>query len=55
MLLHEIMSGGQPAPTLIFAENDRLTLVIRTSWRAAAPRAFQSHPMESSHPDPADK
>jgi len=27
VLLHEIMSGGQPEPTLIFVENDRLTLV----------------------------
>jgi hypothetical protein len=27
LLLHEMMSGGQPEPTLIFVENDRLTLV----------------------------
>jgi hypothetical protein len=27
LLLHEMKSGGQPEPTLIFVENDRLTLV----------------------------
>jgi len=27
LLLHEMMSGGQPEPTLIFVDSDRLTLV----------------------------